>query len=386
MSLELAIDLIKTKLRAGDTIERAYSETVRFLGRELAIRARSSVELELNRIYRDPEFPMIADPAFDHWYPGPSEGDVFWPRLKAYLRDVVNWPAPAIDSLDAFSTRIVGRFRPPGSEEISTRGLVVGYVQSGKTANFTAVISKAADVNYRLFVVLSGVTNALRNQTQQRLEREIVSLNPDRWLTVTRGNLDFRRHYPVNPDFALNGQQWNLVVLKKNGAVMRHFINWLRGANRDLLRRCPMLVIDDEADQASINTSRNEDRRTAINRLILELLEVVPRSGYVGYTATPFANVLNEPPEDSNLYPADFIVCLPRQTNYFGPESIFFGNVPKRFLRQWNPAMIKTFHHIAIGIDANVFPGCAGKINFLRLSRTVPMTAEIHVGLDGVCN
>src|SRR5690606_34702509 len=117
------------------------------------------------------------------------------------------------------SSIVVSRLSPPGLAQIDTRGLVVGYVQSGKTANFTAVISKAADVNYRMFVVLSGLTNSLRNQTQARLEAELVALNTDRWLTLTQRNRDFNGAMPVNIDYALNPGPRILVVLKKNPRV-----------------------------------------------------------------------------------------------------------------------------------------------------------------------
>ena len=308
-------------LKLGQSIEEAYSETLKLFGPDAAKAARASVAKRTGNIYvlRDP--PIIVEHGMAEWYPGPSEDDVFWPPLKRYLINK-GW-LEAIEDLDKSSTMVVSRLAPPGLADIRTRGLVVGYVQSGKTANFTAVISKAADVNYRMFVVLSGLTNSLRNQTQVRLEAELRDLNPSKWLTLTQGDQDFNGKMPVNVDYALSPGPRILVVLKKNPHVLRRFIRWLSGGSPALMKNCPMIVIDDEADQASVNTSRNEARRTAINALILQLLNSVPKAAYVGYTATPFANVLNEPPLGDNLYPRHFILALPRPKNYFGPERIF---------------------------------------------------------------
>src|SRR5262249_6240912 len=118
---------------------------------------------------------------FEPWYVGPVAEDKFWPAYKTYLRDKRGWGETALGSLDAASTKALSLLPPPGAGVVSARGLVVGYVQSGKTAHFTAVTSKAADVGYRLFIVLSGITDALRNQTQERLDRELMDLNPQDW-------------------------------------------------------------------------------------------------------------------------------------------------------------------------------------------------------------
>jgi hypothetical protein len=320
--MDPAIELLKAKLHVGQSIEEAYSFVVRCFGQDVAKAARAAVAKEIGQLYilRDP--PIIVEHGMAEWYPGPSDDDLFWPPLKRYLTQK-GWDQDALNDLDLSSSLVVSRLAPPGVAQIQTRGLVVGYVQSGKTSNFTAVISKAADINYRMFVVLSGLTNSLRNQTQARLETELVNLNPAGWLTLTQGEKDFSGRMPVTVDYALNPGKKILVVLKKNQAVLRRFIRWLSGGNPTLMQSCPILVIDDEADQASVNASNNEQRRTAINALLLQLLGLSPKAAYVGYTATPFANVLNEPPEDNNLYPRHFILSLPRPKNYFGPERIF---------------------------------------------------------------
>lgn len=316
-----AIEFFIKCLKLGQSQDEAYADTVKIFGSAAAKSARVTIAKKTGDLYvlRDP--PIIVEHGMVEWYPGPSDDDVFWPQLKSYL--IKKGWLDVIESLDKSSTQVVSRLAPPGLAQIQTRGLVVGYVQSGKTANFTAVISKAADVNYRLFVVLSGLTNSLRNQTQVRLEAELRDLNPAKWLTLTQGDKDFNGRMPVTVDYALSPGQRILVVLKKNPHVLRRFITWLSGGNPSLKQNCPMLIIDDECDQASVNTSRNDQRRTDINNLILQILQCMPKAAYVGYTATPFANVLNEPPVGDNLYPRHFILSLPRPPNYFGPERIF---------------------------------------------------------------
>ena len=104
----------------------------------------------------------------------------------------------------------------------------------------------------------------------------------------------------------------------------------MRGARPELLAGCPILIIDDEADQASVNTAKPDRRPTTINRLIREIVNGAPKAAYVGYTATPFANVLIDPQNYEDLYPRDFIIDLPRPDVYIGPEAIF-GREPLDF-------------------------------------------------------
>lgn len=320
--MELGTEFFYECLLNGNSVDEAHAKTVRYLGPDVAKAARIAIAKKIHNTYTLREPDRLVEHGMVEWYPGPSEDGEFWPPLKRYLTKKKGW-LDAIEDLDKASTQVVARLAPPGVPQFQTRGLVVGYVQSGKTANFTAVISKAADVNYRMFVVLSGLTKLLRNQTQLRLETELRDLNLKRWLTLTQGDQDFNGRLPFIVDSAISHGQKILVVLKKHPSVLRHFKAWLSGGNPTLMQNCPMLVIDDECDQASVNTARNEQKRTAIHGLILELLRCAPKSAYVGYTATPFANVLNEPPLGDNLYPRHFILSLSRPKNYFGPERIF---------------------------------------------------------------
>lgn len=256
------------------------------------------------------------------WYPGPRSGDTFWPALREYLLDE-KFEEDVVDSVDEESTKVVSCLDAPWWSTVDTRGLVVGHVQSGKTANFTAVTAKAADIGYRIFVILSGMTNSLRQQTQRRMERELISQNPDRWHRLTQEEEDFVKP-PVRAASLLASDDQKLIAItKKNSVRLRKFVDWLKSAGEEVLNNAPALVIDDEADYASVNTQTDEGERSTINSLILELLEVLPRSAYVGYTATPFANVLINPQAPEDLYPRSFIHALPTPDDYFGAETIF---------------------------------------------------------------
>lgn len=294
---------------------------------------RSFLELTGRPKFLTPPPMLVKDKQKEGWYLGADyyRDAKFWPALRSHLLNEKQWTEDAVESIHYASDKIVSWLDSPHAARIKTRGLVVGYVQSGKTANFTAVIAKAADAGYRFFIVLSGTKKSLRRQTQQRLENELVALNDDVWFTPTSIN-DFRPNSIGNPNFFLADQKHDkvLCVVKKNSTILRKLIAWLESASPDVLRRCPFLIIDDEADEASVNTARNqantdpENRdRNAINRRLVELLRLLPKAAYIGYTATPFANVLIDPAYPDDLYPGDFIVSLPKPDNHFGTERIF---------------------------------------------------------------
>ncbi|BCJ73688.1 endonuclease [Catellatospora sp. IY07-71] len=247
------------------------------------------------------------------WYTGPRKGDRCWPALQTLLRRD-GWNESALESLDDASTKVLALMSHPREKAFAVRGLVVGYVQSGKTTNFTSVLAKAADRGYKLFIVLAGIHNGLRRQTQLRLQEQLVRPNPLLWHQLTDPDRDFSP--PANAAAFFNdaNHQYVLCVVKKNPTVLRKFTRWLDSA-RGFLGNAPALVIDDEADQATVAT------RT-INPLIRGVLDRLPKACYVGYTATPFANLLIDP-SARDLYPEHFVVNLPRPDRYFGPEVIF---------------------------------------------------------------
>ena len=209
----------------------------------------------------------------------------------------------------------------PGTGEFHTKGMVLGFVQSGKTTNFTSVIAKAADAGYRFFIVLSGIHDGLRQQTQARLDEQLVAPKPQRWIALTDPNQDFRPN--VNVNAFLGGEQKVLCVIKKNGTRLRHLRDWLQSAQESILRGCPTIIIDDEADQASINTARDQNHPSTINRRIREILEALPKAAYVGYTATPVREHPDRPrPRRGPLSPRLHRRSAPAR-EYVGPETIF---------------------------------------------------------------
>ncbi|WP_158590060.1 Z1 domain-containing protein [Amnibacterium setariae] len=251
----------------------------------------------------------------EDWYPGPLDTDRYWSALKAKF-EADGWPSERVANVDNASNKVVSHTPSPNRSSWKAKGLVVGYVQSGKTTNFLAAAAKLADLDYRLIVVLSGVHNGLRKQTQERLEEALAGVDASLRYNLTDEDLDFRPP-PANAGMVLKPGSTALAVVKKNGAVLRKLVRWLETpAAKKALIDAPVLIIDDEADQASIATAR-------INPLIRRLIELPAKSTYIGYTATPFANVFIDPSDRNDLYPRDFILNLPRPDGYFGPEKIF---------------------------------------------------------------
>lgn len=313
------VDSIALFVRGGLSPEDAAKRLGTLATDDLVKPALAEYRRRTGRIRSLREPGAIIDDQLASWYLGPQDGDKFWPALENHLSS----KGRNTKALDEASTKIVSLLQPPGAGTIRTRGLVLGYVQSGKTENFTAVISKAADVGYRFFIVLSGMNNALRSQTQDRLEKDVVLLNQEEWITVTDPIHDFRATTNVNAFLTERQTLKILGVLKKNKGRMARLLRWLQSARPEVLQNCPVIVIDDEADQASPNSAQDLANRTEINRTLIAILKTLPKAAYVGYTATPFANLLIDPTPADDLYPRDFIVDLPRPDSYFGPERIF---------------------------------------------------------------
>lgn len=281
-----------------------------------------------------------------------SASGYYWQRQRVWLCTELKRSVAELEALDKASDFVLSYLPYPGSEgpeRFNTRGLVIGYVQSGKTANYTAVAAKAADLGYKLIIVLSGVHNALRLQTQRRLNAALgvdgtgVKFDPDRHLitlTSSEPSGDFR-----SGSLGLfQGNNQVLLVVKKNVPVLRRLREWLMGARIPM--NLPVLIIDDECDQATINTGGNRFAQNAsfpetseeeaeedtapspTNEHIRGLCNTFPRCAYVAYTATPFANLLIDHQAvdrevESDLYPKDFIIALPEQEGYFGARRLF---------------------------------------------------------------
>ena len=281
----------------------------------------------------------------------PSIEPFFWDRYFKFL-ERERWPRQVLLGLDKTADEILDLFGDPTSSgRWARRGLVIGDVQSGKTATYTALSCKAADTGYQLVILLTGTLENLRRQTQERLDAGFVGFDSSGELQRTRlgkrvgvGLIDQRRQATV---FTSRTKDFNrqtvqslgltlsslkepaLVVIKKNVSILKNLREWLADLNaHDGTIETPVLLIDDEADNASINTNSPDSDPTAINEAIRSILSLFERSTYVGVTATPFANIFIDPETQDDmlgddLFPRDFIYSLEPPTNYFGPSTLF---------------------------------------------------------------
>ncbi|MFE7110797.1 Z1 domain-containing protein [Streptomyces sp. NPDC057575] len=327
-------------------------------------------------VFKEPG-PTVISEEFASWYSRDSAAarSFYWNSYEQLLRHK-GWSDAAVAGLDEASHAVVERLSDPTrTEAYGARGLVVGYVQSGKTANFTGVTAKAIDAGYRLVIVLGGTLNLLRDQTQRRLDMELIGQenilrgadpsDPDALVGIdyqddedwpakfvshghrpfnierlTTRDDDYRslrqgigaleiekreKHLPLYVPDNLHRAAARVLVVKKNKSVLTNLVKDLRKIG-PILREIPTLIIDDESDQASVNTSdpkkweSGQTKRTAINGLISELLGLLPRAQYVGYTATPFANVFIDPSDGEDIFPRDFLISLPRPVGYMGVQ------------------------------------------------------------------
>lgn len=259
------------------------------------------------------------------WYSGVGDLGVWGPlreRMRANLGD-------AVTSIDRSTEEIMASIAEPRVDNDKRLGLVIGNVQSGKTANFSAVVAKALDSGYKFILVLSGVHNNLRKQTQERLERDLgLEDDPSAWYKLTGVQGDFGTQHAANASSIVANHDRVLAVVKKNGGRLRNVLEFLRRIDSETMRDTPFLIIDDESDQATPDASaKPEDDPTAINKLMRLIWAELRNGTYVGYTATPFANVLMNPNTDrealQELYPRDFVHVMPTPKSYFGAERIF---------------------------------------------------------------
>ena len=294
----------------------------------------------------------------------------YWNRYNDYLRKKV---APdTINQLDNLTDDILDRIANPSIPGAwDKRGMVVGQVQSGKTSNYIGLINKAADSGYKLIIILAGMHDLLRSQTQIRIDEGFIGRTTKGGLRNFRNNNlvgvgvyksdliphsltsceieevngDFNRRVADSIRVSIKGTDPVIAVVKKNGSILKNLITWLSlwgdkmPDGKVIIRNTPILIIDDEADNASINVSRSNV--STINGCIRALLSLFEQSAYVGYTATPFANIfipilkeksfkgLDLTIKDfeftvgQDIFPKDFIINLPSPSNYIGPAKLF---------------------------------------------------------------
>ena len=281
--------------------------------------------------------------------------DITWTYGEAYERFLLKegWPPRMVQSLSDVTTRILGHLQDPHSKGTTwnRRGLVIGHVQSGKTANYTGLLARAADAGYKFIIVIAGIHNNLRKQTQERIDEAFIGRSSDPEVrgsigvgldpgyphpaTLTNINDDFNKNTAAKSGWKINDFSKPIIlIIKKNVTTLAALHRWLKALNAEgdgRISDVPMLLIDDEADNASINTNKEDLDPTRTNAMIRRILGLFAKSCYVGYTATPFANIFINPDgyDDEvreELFPRDFIYCLDAPTTYFGAEKVFLDD------------------------------------------------------------
>ena len=279
---------------------------------------------------------------------------------EKYLKSE-KWSPTVVQSLSDVSTKILGHLQDPVSEGTwDRRGLVIGHVQSGKTANYIGLVVRAADAGYKFIIVIAGIHNNLRKQTQERIDegfvgrssdpaaREIIGVgltgsNYPHPATLTNIYKDFNKQTAAQSGWSINDFSKPIIlVIKKNVSTLTSLQRWLKELNtkgNGKISDVPMLIIDDEADNASINTNKEDLNPTRTNSMLRKILGMFDKSCYVGYTATPFANIFINPEAYDDeareeLFPRDFIYCLDAPTTYFGPEKVFLDDAGSEAILQ----------------------------------------------------
>lgn len=341
-------------------VEELIQRAVTMLGAEFSAEELEAAKRDITtkyQIYATPGQSLLADYDQEDWY-SDAKAEIepfFWTRYKNYLIDKKNFSPNIVSTLgeDTLDQRLMNYILNPKTNyphAVMRRGLVIGDVQSGKTSTYIGFLCKAADAGYKVFILLTGTIESLRRQTQERVEEGFIGIDmtadttggkrvgvgednkPIKAAAVTTRRNDFIGTAKVIP-VTLQDMNAVVFVIKKQKDVLTSLIDWLISLNADSQGKIniPMLMIDDEADNASINTSKSKEDPTTINKLIRQLANIFTISNYIGFTATPFANVFIDPETSEkmttqDLFPEDFIFALPTPSDYIGPQSIFAAN------------------------------------------------------------
>ncbi|WP_343303067.1 Z1 domain-containing protein [Chitinophaga niabensis] len=336
-----------------------------FYGKEnldaLLNRLALQATLESKHIVSNPEHQIFENQKPEHEWVKERKGQIvwnFWNAYKKYL-DEKGLAATTITKLDHLTDDILNRIGDPLKPGIwDKRGMIVGDVQSGKTSNYIGLINKAADAGFRIIIILSGLYENLRQQTQYRVDEGFsgASSVPGEQSVIGVGK--HRSSIPVHPitgvgdngdlktssmkNLPLDTKDYYALVIKKNPTVLRTLLAWLYAQGKEdgnyrIIRNIPLLIIDDEADYASINVDK--EFVSKINGYIRSTLGLFEQSAFVGYTATPFANIFisdRNKTEDKDLiidgkrfrlgkdlFPKDFIINIPPPSNYIGYTKVF---------------------------------------------------------------
>jgi hypothetical protein len=395
-------DELRSMIRgvAGAVAPGLGDEEIEQIARE--IEYKQGIKAGLGAVVDSEDFEPWLDDA------KPSIEPFYWNRYQKLLLQN-GLPKDVVISTDTVTDKILGRLGNP-EKHVSwdRRGMVVGHVQSGKTANYTGLICKAADAGYRLIIVIAGIHNNLRNQTQARIDEGFIGRDTGKSQETKKGGakhiIGVGHFDPSNTPVSLTNtlRDFNkatastntseidsykvpvVLVIKKNHRTLANLLDWLKDnsarGDQEMIDQ-PMLLIDDEADNASINTKYGKKLVTTINGQIRDLLNMFHRSCYVGYTATPFANIFIDPDQDDEMYnedlfPRDFIIGLDAPTNYFGPTKVFVDGLPDEGDPTWlryitdNEDILPVKHKIDHELDA-LPASLTGALRTFLLARTI---------------
>lgn len=376
----VALSLLALKSQPNpEDVEQAIDAAVAALGSmEVKLdrnQLKRDIESQVNVYVGPPSVLEDSDEAHDPWLDARRE-QIKWNFWESYRSWISRSLSPdVVRGLHRMTDQTLDLLEDPSKPgSWDRRGMIVGEVQSGKTSNYTGLITKAADAGYKFIVVLAGMHNSLRSQTQHRLDEGFLGFDsvttlrpgdsqrsrkkigigtggtripPALTLTSSDENGDFHKNRAENVAARI-GNDPVLLVVKKNTSVLNNLIQWITSIHgeddpvldRRVVADLPLLVIDDEADNASVNTKKVEKKYgsdgelidetdpTAVNREIRRLLSSFRKSSLVSYTATPFANIfIKESDPDSrhgeDLFPRSFILRMPTPSNHIGPAKVF---------------------------------------------------------------
>lgn len=367
---QIAFGFIEADKTVGKVVK--YEDINSYIDRTLVALPIPCDDETKRRLFTDIEYQFQITHAKGHvifdnydnaneWYSNDNiENPYFWNRYKALLMANPSFNIKSINLLDEDTLpnimNCLGNPKDHFEGKRFRRGLVIGDVQSGKTATYSGLICKAADAGYKVVILLAGITESLRRQTQERIDEAIVGITckkvgkqeirgkigvgkdnkPLRATSFTTCICDFVGNHDKIA-LSLNSQKSLIVfVIKKNVSVLTKLYKWLYDQNVDPVKKYidnPMLLIDDEADNASVNTKKDETDPTKTNKLIRQICCLFKDTTYVGFTATPFANVFIDPDsvdsmKNADLFPEHFIYALEPPSNYVGAQKIFYEDGP----------------------------------------------------------
>ncbi|MEH6639256.1 MAG: Z1 domain-containing protein [Porticoccaceae bacterium] len=358
LGMAVTTEVISEKI---DEIAQEYSAIPNF---EMTVSDVRRLKFQIGNMFsiKVGESAIILHSDLPRWFDSRKE-HFDWSHWEAY-KEMLLSQARSMDIIDKNEEVInaildySGDPATPGSW--ARKGLVMGNVQSGKTQNYIGLINKAIDCGYKTIILLGGHINDLRKQTQERVDEGVLGRTSKHLIdtlsevpspigvgifrqnsintgTTTVG--DFNKDFADKLGFKLTGEDPVIFTIKKQTKIMERLYKWIEeyhylNPENDIKLDGPLLLIDDEADYASINTKHHKEKVTKTNEYIRQLLSLFRRNTYVGYTATPFANIFIDPDDNSysdndDLFPSDFMIKIPVPDNYLGQDYYFGKGLPQ---------------------------------------------------------